>query len=199
MLAEFEARLRVADETRKRTKIRTIAIAAVAVVHVLFVLLLIASQWIHVPVKRIVVQPMTWLTLQDRPNAVPDLPDKPRKPEQSGYFNPKLVPKFVRPKDDKEESNAIDFGYALGRSLACGASSYEWLNPKMRAECRHKPWQFVYDRNGNIVLDAVPSVPREDKPRPSDIQAHERNTAPTCPQNVDPNAPCLSAIIGGRP
>lgn len=198
MLADFQARLRVEEMARKRAIRRTLAGAAVAAVHVAFIVLLIASEWIPVPMEKVVIQPLTWLTLQQQAAARQDKPIKPRKSEQGGYINPEIVPKFVPPKQE-EENNAIDLGYALGRSLACGANSYEWLNSKMRSECKHRPWQFVYDRTGNIVLDAAPRVPQqEEKPRPSDIQAHERNTAPLCPQNVDPNAPCLAAIIGGH-
>lgn len=197
MLAEFHARLRVEEETRKKAVRRAGAVAAVAVFHVLFVILLIASEWMLIPTEMPPkIEPMTWVTMPLLGNVPKATPVKTQKTEQNTVVNPYVVPKFIRP--PQEENNAItDFGLALGRSLACGANSYEWLNSKMRMECRHKPWQFVYDRYGNIVLDARPRVPREEKPRPSDIQAHERNTAPRCPQNVDPNAPCLADIIGG--
>ena len=197
MLAELQARTRAEEEVRKRAARRAAAIGAVATIHVLFAVLLISSQWLPVPIKRIQIQPLTWLNLLQVARAPSVAPAKPKKSDDVGAVNPDILPKFIRPKE--EENNAIDLGLALGRSLACGASSYEWLNSKMRNECKHRPWQFVYDRYGDVVLDAVPRIPREDKPRPSDIQAHERNTAPTCPQNVDPNAPCLSAITGMRP
>lgn len=198
MLAELEARLLVERETRQKVARRVAASAAVAVLHVLFVLLLIAAQWMPIPIERNQkIEPLTWLVLPQLARTPKVIPVKPRKTEETGTVNPYVVPRILRPKE--EENNAItDLGLALGRSLACGANSYEYLNSKMRNECKHKPWQFVYDRYGNIVLDAVPRIPQEDKPRPSDIQAHERNTAPRCPQNVDPNAPCLADIIGGR-
>lgn len=198
MLAELHARLRVEEEQRKKTMRLVAAGVAVAVLHALFVVLLIAAQWIPVEVTNIrKVEPLQWIVLPQIGQVPKVTPVKPRKPEDTGVVNPTIVPKFLRPHE--EENNAItDFGLAIGRSLACGANMYEYLNSKMRSECLHKPWQFVYDRYGNIVLDATPRVPREEKPRPSDIQAHERNTAPRCPQNVDPNAPCLADIIGGR-
>lgn len=198
MLAEFQARMVVEEEVRRRALRRGGVIAAVAAIHVLFVALLIFSQWMPIPIQRVKIEPMTWINLLPQAKEAAKMPPaKAKKPEDVGTINPLIVPDFKRPKE--EENNAIDLGLALGRSLACGASSYEWLNSKMRSECKSKPWQFVYDRYGNIVLDAMPRVPKEDKPRPSDIQAHERNTAPVCPTNVDPNAPCLSSIIGGRP
>lgn len=198
MLAELQARLRVEDEKRKKATRRVLAGAAVAVLHVLFVFLLIAAQWIPIPIDKIrKIEPLTWIVLPQLARAPKVIPEKPRKTDEIGASNPFIVPRILRPKE--EENNAItDLGLALGRSLACGANSYEYLNSKMRSECKHRPWQFVYDRYGNIVLDAVPRIPQEEKPRPSDIQAHERNTAPRCPQNIDPNAPCLADIIGGR-
>jgi hypothetical protein len=196
MLAELRARLRVEEEARKKALRRLAAGAAVVVFHALFILLLIESEWLPADIEKIQkIEPLTWINLL-RPAAAPKvIPAKPRKPEEHGSVNPYVVPQIIRPPE--EENNAIDLGLALGRSLACGASSYEYLNSKMRAECKHKPWQFVYDRYGNVVLDAIPRIPQEEKPRPSDIQAHERNTAPRCPHNVDPNAPCLADIIGG--
>ncbi len=198
MLAELEARLQVEQERRKKVVRRITASAAVVVLHVLFVVLLIAAQWVPIPIDRTKkIEPLTWIVLPQLARSPKVIPVKPRKTEETGALNPFVVPRILRPKE--EENNAItDLGLALGRSLACGANSYEYLNSKMRNECKHRPWQFVYDRYGNIVLDATPRIPQEEKPRPSDIQAHERNTAPRCPQNVDPNAPCLADIIGGR-
>lgn len=198
MLAEFQARTGGQEEVHRRALRRSAVVAAVAAIHVLFAIVLIFSEWAPIPIQRVKIEPMTWINLLPQANQAAKIPPaKAKKPEDVGTINPYIVPDFRRPK--VEEDNSIDLGLALGRSLACGASSYEWLNPKMRSECKSKPWQFVFDRYGNIVLDAMPRVPKEDKLRPSDIQAHERNTAPVCPTNVDPNAPCLSSIIGGRP
>jgi hypothetical protein len=198
LLADLQARLRQADEVRKRNLRRIYAGIAVAVLHVIFVVLLIVSEWIPIPIEKIKeVAPLQWVTLQAPVRASVEK-IRPKSPNP-GAIDPSLIPKILLPKP-QEENNAIsDFGLALGRSLACGANSYEWLNPKMRAECRRQPWQFVYDRYGNIVLYAHPRVVQDTETlRPSDVQARERNTAPVCPTNIDPNAPCLSAIIGGR-
>lgn len=188
------------EAARRRSLRRLYAAVAVAVLHVLFVFWLIAAEWVPVlqPVKKI--EPLQWITLQAPVRADIQSKIKPRTPNV-GTVPPDLVIKIPRPKVEEENNAITDWGWALGRSLACGANSYEWLNSKMRAECRHKPWDWVYDRYGNLVLDARPRVPQaEETIRPSDVQARERNTAPTCPGNVDPNAPCLSSVIhgGGR-
>jgi hypothetical protein len=198
LLAELRDRLLKQEEARKRAARRAYYGVAVAVVHILFIYLLIESQWLPFALpKPAHIQPLTWVILSQPAKAPRILPAKPKdKGENSAtVFVP---PKTFKPQE--EENNAItDFGLALGRSLACTANSYEWLNTKRRANCLRRPWQFVYDPYGNIVLDARELPPPEpEKVRPSDAMAHERNTAPTCPQNVDPNAPCLGAIVGGR-
>jgi hypothetical protein len=178
LLADLQARLRLAEEARKRYQRRVYAGIAVAILHVLIVLLLISSQWLPIPIEKVKeVAPLQWVTLQ-APVRANQEKIKP-KTSNPGTVDPSLIPKILKPKVEEENNAITDFGLALGRSLACGANSYEWLNNKMRAECRHQPWQFVYDRYGNV-------------------QARERNTAPVCPTNIDPNAPCLSAIIGGH-
>jgi hypothetical protein len=196
LLADLQARLRQAEAARKRNLRRIYAGIAVAIVHVLIILLLVTSEWVPIKIEKVKqVTALQWVTLQ-APVRASEEKVRP-KSQEAGSFDPSRIPKILKPKAD-EESNAIsDFGLALGRSLACGANSYEWLNSKRRGECLHKPWQFVYDRYGNIVLDAQPRVAQDRETlRPSDVQARERNTAPVCPTNVDPNAPCLSAIFG---
>lgn len=107
------------------------------------------------------------------------------------------------PKVDVERPNAItiDPGLALGAAIACGAGSYEYLTANGRWRCQHRPWGFVYDRYGYIILDTQENARarQADKARPSDVMAHERNTTPRNPAPyIDPNAPCLECIIRGN-
>jgi len=197
MLAALRARLRLQEEARRRAARRIFAGVAVAVLHVAFVILLIASEWIPLPLsKRIEIEPLTWIILTQPAPAPKVVPVKPKKGEQNGAITTIVPPRL--PKPQEEENNAIDLGLAIGRALACGANSYEYLNDRQRAACLRRPWHFVYDPYGNIVLDARERPPEEEQLRPSDIQAHERNTAPTCPKYIDPNAPCIPAITGGN-
>jgi len=198
VLADIQVRLRTIGDARKRNRRRIYAGAGVAVVHALFILLLLLSEWAPFPIPKIKkIEPLQWVMLPQMARSAQPVPMK--QPQQkTGTINPDKILLIPKPKVEEENNAITDLGWALGRSLACGANSYEWLNSKMRAECQHKPWNFTYDRYGNIVLDAGPQVPRDTETlRPSDVQAHERNTAPNCPRNIDPNAPCLSAIIGG--
>lgn len=197
-MAELQARLGAGEAAAKRARRRSVAVVGVVALHVLFVWVLLLAQVFPIETfKRQPLERLTWLDLSQPAQAPRVVPTPREKKDEQTAVNPYLVPKIIRPKE--EENNAItDLGYALGRSLACGANSFEYLNSKMRAECKHKPWQFVYDRYGNIILDPQGRTPqeREETLRPSDVQAHERNTAPRCPKNVDPNAPCLADIFG---
>jgi len=197
LLAELGARLRLEEMARKRAMRRFLAAAGVVVFHILFLILLVTSEWFPVEVKeQIERRPLLWILLPQASKTPKVIPVKPLKSTQGQAASTFVKPDLVRP---QEENNAIDLGLALGRSLACGANSYEYLTLKQRLNCHYQPWQFVYDRYGNVVLYANQRPPEEtEKLRPSDIQAHERNTAPSCPKNADPNAPCIGDIINGH-
>ncbi|MDR3525888.1 MAG: hypothetical protein P4L57_01325 [Rhizomicrobium sp.] len=201
LMAELQARFRADEAGLRRTRSRGLAVGVAIVVHVIFIWILILAEFIPMDfISRPKIEKMTWIVLNQPAQAPRIIPTKQTKAESDAAVNPILVPKLIKPKVEEENNAITDLGLALGRSLACGANSFEYLNSKMRLECRHKPWQFVYDRYGNIILDPQgrSAEAREETLRPSDVQAHERNTAPRCPQNVDPNAPCIADIIGGR-
>lgn len=200
-MAELQARFRADEAGQRRGRSRGVALGVTVVVHVLFIWVLILAEFMPFAlVGRPKIEKMTWIVLNQPAQAPRVIPTKQTKADSDAAVNPILVPKILKPKVEEENNAITDLGLALGRSLACGANSFEYLNSKMRSECRHKPWQFVYDRYGNIILDPQGrgAEVREETLRPSDVQAHERNTAPRCPQNVDPNAPCIADIIGGR-
>lgn len=198
LMAGFQARYAVSEAVAKQARRRGWAAGAVAGLHVIFVWLLIMAQLVPLDlIPKPKLERMTWINLAQPAQAPRVIQTPQRKEESPTAVNPLLVPKILRPKE--EENNAItDLGLAIGRSLACGANSFEYLNAKMRMECRHRPWQFVYDRYGNMVLDPQGHTQqeREETLRPSDVQARERNSAPRCPKNVDPNAPCFADIFG---
>ena len=190
----YVARLRTDKETSKRAMRRGIAAVAVAILHVLFFFLLIWAEWIPgLHFTRQQEPPLLWLLLA-RPAGVQS-PVQPRQGKDEEHKPPvTFVPPPVTP---PEQSTAINPAYALGEALACGASSYEYLTPEGRTRCKHAPWAYKYDKQGVIVLDATPRIVQE-KPRISDIQAHERNTMPVCPKYIDSNAPCLYEVIHGK-
>lgn len=199
-LAEFLVRLRTDAEERSRTRRRASAAAAVAVLHVLFVLVLLYSEWLPVfHTKRPSEAPLLWLLLPRTPGAE-KLEVKHAATRESTREAPTFytAPIFLPP----PQPNAItDPALALGQALACGANSYEYLTSLGRARCKRQPWTFTYDQYGDIVLNTRfqrPAPPP--KPTTADIMARQRLEGPQCPANVDPNAPCLDKIIhGGGP
>ena len=197
LLADLKEQLGLYGVTGERALRRAAYVTGVVIVHILFVYLLVISRWVPEAFDLAARQaPMTWVSLMQKTETPKPAPPTPK--EESPNTVPTMIPPtFTPPK--VEENNAIDWGLAIGRSLACGANSYEYLSPRGRMACLHRPWNFVYDRYGNIVLQASARPAQEEKPRNSDIQARERYTTPRCPKNIDPNAPCLSDIIGSQP
>lgn len=184
-------RLREDEEASRRALRRTVAAFAVVVLHILFVFMLIWAEWVPgLHVRTFKETPLLWLLLPRSPGL--EKPVQPHESKEAAHTEHMTV---VVPITPPEPSTAINPAYVLGQALACGAASYEHLSPEGRAKCRAAPWQFKYDRYGVIVLNSAPRPVQPEKPRQSDVQAHERNTAPECPKYIDPNAPCLSAIM----
>lgn len=193
-LAELQSRLHKDDEARQKAARRGAAAMAVALLHVLFLVVLLRSIWVPAPVKLHEQRPLTWVLLTQPAKAPRVVPINPKKKTENGAVSTFVQPRFIRP---PEENNAIDLGLALGRSLACGANSFEYLTSRQREACLHQPWHFVYDRYGNIVLDAQPRVVEEEKPRPSDLQARQRNTADPCAIAKMSHTECIDRVIYG--
>jgi hypothetical protein len=193
-LAASLMRLRTDEDARLRAVRRCVAAAAVAVLHAALIFVLLQADWIPgLLTKPPTEAPLLWLLL-------PKAPGTPKVEQQRSlkgtpreapviYSLPITLP--------PPRSDAIDPGLLLGQALACGANSFEYLTPQGRANCRRPPWNYTYARDGTIILNTQYKRP-EPKPTPADVLAHERYTAPSCPENVDPNAPCISGIIGGR-
>jgi hypothetical protein len=185
-----------ADEDARRRAVRRCAVAAVvAALHAALIFFLIQADWIpglrpRLPIKA----PLLWLLL-------PKAPGTPKVEQQRSLKEtPRVAPVIYSlpiTLPPPPRSDAIDPALALGQALACGANSYEYLTPQGRANCRRPPWTYTYAKDGTIVLNTQYQRP-EPKPTPADVLAHERYTAPSCPEYVDPNAPCISGIIGGH-
>ena len=172
---------------------RGVAAVAVAVLHAAFILFLIQADWIaDLRTRPPAEPPLLWLFLPKSPGvpkAAPQRSQKEAPHERPAFFS---LPITLPP-----SPNAIDPGLLLGQALACGANSFEYLTPVGRLNCRRPPWNFTYTNDGTIILNTQYRRP-EPKPTPAEVLAHERYTAPSCPESVDPNAPCISGIIGGR-
>lgn len=195
-LAAGFTRLKAYEDARKRAWRRGAAVVAVIVLHVAFFYMLILSEWLPgLHAIRAEEAPILWLLLPQAPGTPHISPERSQKEQSTDIYRFYTMPITPPP----PLPNAISPALALGQALACGANSFEYLTPQGRAKCRLVPWHYKFDKDGTIILDAEPRHVAQEKPRPSDVLAHERNTAPDCPKYVDPNAPCLSAITGMKP
>ena len=192
-LAASLMRLRTDEEARRLALRRGAAAAAVGVLHVAFIFMLIQTELISsLHIRPHAEPPLLWLLLPRAPGAPKVMQQRSQK--EAPYERPAF---YSLPITLPPSPNAIDPGLLLGQALACGANSFEYLTPEGRARCRRPPWNFTYARDGTIILDTQYRRP-EPKPTPAEVLAHERYTAPSCPESVDPNAPCISGIIGGH-
>jgi hypothetical protein len=197
-LADILERQRKRDAAAKRTWRHHSVAVGVTIVHVLIVALLIQTRIVtfsrEKPVKD---QPLLWLLLPRASQAPQDV-NQQREADlvRQAYKAVQLLPQIEQPV--RPGAITVDPGLALGQALACGAGSYEYLTPEGRRRCNDTPWHFRYDRYGYIILDARGQPAVAEKPRPSDVMAHERNTQSVCPKNIDPNAPCLGRVVHGN-
>ncbi|MEI9991595.1 MAG: hypothetical protein WDM86_16315 [Rhizomicrobium sp.] len=183
--------LAAAPDDKQRTLRRWLAGAAVLLVHVLA--LVIVAYSVHTPIvqriRETIPEAILWV-----PKLEPFHPPKKVAPPEPVEALPFVTAPITLPPEPKRAlppppSEGLE---GVGRSLACGASSYENLSAAQRETCRRRPWAFVKRPDGTIVLD----VPKpEAPPTAADIARHEQQTQPTCPPLV--NVPCLGAIIHG--
>jgi hypothetical protein len=189
------AHLHAEEAERQRNLRRAIASAAVVVLHVLLIILLIVSNRVAV-VQRVreTVPEAIWILFPQPPKPK----TKVEQPQPAEQETPQLtapitnVPPTHTQPEAQPQSGDLE---GVGRSLACGASSYEKLPPNMREQCRRHPWAFIKKPDGTIVLDApkpdaIPSFSG------ADINRHQSQTAPPCPPLI--NVPCLSNVLPDR-
>ena len=88
---------------------------------------------------------------------------------------------------------------SVGNYLACGASSFEYLNQSQQGRCTHIPWTAVQLPNGALVLNALPRLVIQDtnaRPTGSEALRQQMQTNPGCPVML--NTPCLSDMFTGN-
>ena len=181
-------------DDKQRNLRRTLAGAAVAAVH-LFALLLILFSLNQVPVIRhvreTIPEAIMWIPMP-RP-AHPPRHQQEQPPDTFPFVSaPITLPPEPRRDLHPPPASGLE---GVGRSLACGASSFEYLSPMQRENCLRHPWAYIKRPDGTIVLE----VPKPVEPPPSaiDILRHEQATAPPCPLLA--NVPCLGKALHGDP
>ena len=186
-----------AEAERQRNIRRTIVGVAVFLLHVIAIAVFVYSSRIPIVqrVRETIPEAITWIQF---PHPAPPkkieapLPEEPLPQLTAPITLPPILSRPPAPLARPEEGGLL----GVGRSLACGASSYEYLSPMQRERCLRHPWAFVRRPDGTIVLEAPPK-PVEPPPSAADIIRHEQETAPPCP--VLQNVPCLGKVLHGDP
>ena len=198
---EIRLRLRLSDEERRRRRIRDVlAWVAVALLHLVFLSLLVIS--LHQNLERVgrrgAVEAILDLSLLNRSNAQredeikafqatePDLSAKPL----TVIPTPPVIPQSTPSPGDVMKS--------VGQALACGASNFEYLNKAQQAHCPRVPWQGLQLPNGTIVL-AAPPKPLVQQPlhlTGAEDLGHQMQTNSGCPIML--NTPCLQDMFTGN-
>ena len=191
ILAEREQ----ADISESERNIRRAVIAlAVLVLHVLMLAVFIYSSRIPLlqRARSTIPEAIMWLMLPPKPpNATLVKPVLPEEPLPEVVEPITLPPIPARPLPEAPNEGLA----GIGRSLACGASSYENLSAAEREQCRRHPWHFVKRADGTIVLEVAQPVPPP--PAAIDVLRHEQQTASPCP--ILSNVPCLGKVLHGDP
>ncbi len=174
---------------------RTIVGIAVLALHILAIAVFIYSSRIPFVqrVRSTIPEAIMWLVLPTNPpNPILVKPELPEEPLPHVIAPITLPPIPARPLPAAPSSEGM---LGVGRSLACGASSYENLSAAQRSTCRHQPWRFVKRADGTIVLDVA--KPAEPPPSAIDVLRREQQTASPCP--LLSNVPCLGKVLHGDP
>jgi hypothetical protein len=184
-------------EDRQRTIRRTIAWAAVVLVHILAVILLVFSNSapIVMHIKVVMPEAIMWIPMPSRTAQPIKRQEKPQPDQPTVVIPESTAPITLPPVKHKELAPPPSEGMeGVGRSIACGASSYENLSPLQRQQCLRHPWGFIKKADGTIVM-AKPADAPPPPPTTMDLMRHEQETAPPCP--VLQNTPCLGGVIHG--
>jgi hypothetical protein len=186
---------------RQRNIRRGIAAAAVLLIHIFAIGVFIYSNKVPIVARIKATVPEAIFVLMPKPASPkpPVIETHPQEPEEP--LPVITAPITLPPTQSQLPSRPLppppNGGLAgIGRSLACGASSYENLTALQREQCLRHPWHFIKRPDGTIVLEPPPK-PAEPQPSIADIMRHEQQTAPPCP--ILNNVPCLGKVMHGDP
>ena len=194
------------EEERRRLLIRDgISWTLVGLIHLLmFYALVISLKQNQERVgRRGAVETMLDLSLLHRNNAPaldvikPDIQDNDR--DISAKPLTVIPPEPVIPQILPSQPSPGDILGAVGNYLACGASSFEYLNRAQQAHCTRVPWQALELPNGTLVLNSLPKLLIQQTSAPpsgSEALTQQMRTNSGCSFLV--NTPCLSDMFTGN-
>ena len=192
------------DEERRRILIRdAVSWALVAVIHlIMFFSLVISLEQARSRLgTRGAVETMLDLTLLHRNNAPLVNLSRPDTQKEDRDISAKpltVIPPVPVPLLAPSQPEPGDVLGNVGRYLACGANSFEYLNPAQQARCTRQPWQAVLLPNGSLVLNALPHLVIQDtgEDHSGAAELTRRSRQAGCPVML--NTPCLDDVISGN-
>jgi hypothetical protein len=191
------ARLRANEAERERMMKRLGAGIAVALVHVLILMLLLTASHFGAftsggPKEVILLLP----PLQPNAKSVGPAVPLPKAGTQSiPNYNSITIP--APPPSAAQKPG--DVMQAIGKELACGAGPYEHLTQKERDDCKRHPWNWKRNEKGVIVLDVPSKAPPPDEPIAGiDEVTKTINTSDPCLAAGNTHSECIHKNIFGR-
>jgi hypothetical protein len=190
-------RLRASEAERERMFKRIGAGIAVALVHVLILLMLLTASHFGAftsagPKEVILLLP----PLNPSSRTVgPPVPLPPSSMESIPRYNTITIP--APPPSTTQKPG--DIMQAIGKELACGAGPYEHLTQAEREDCKRHPWHWKKNDKGIIVLDVPSKAPPPDEPITGiDDLAKTMNTSDPCLVAGNTHSECIHKNIFGR-
>ena len=192
-----DMRLRVGEAQRERVLKRSGAGIAVALVHILILLALLTANQISSFIKQPQKETILILPpLQHPDKSRPALPyvilpaDRPVNIPPTIYMIPPVP-------SQSTSKNPADVMKEIGKALACGAGSYEYLAQAERETCKRQPWHYKKNNKGIIILDPTPPPPPE-QITGIDAQTHTQSTTDPCVAAGNTHSECIQKTIFGR-
>jgi len=192
----------------QKTYNRTLSWALVVVVHLLFLAVLTIAQnparegRRHAALETILFLPA--VTGNNAPKINIIRPESPSEAPPEIVTAPITLPNPPPVESRPETARPGDVLRAVGEALACGAGSFENLNPGERAHCRREPWSGRRAPGGALVLDPGPRLqlaPPEGTLRLGGSEALRRDLRQggpsACP--ILQNTPCLADFLHREP
>ncbi len=189
--------LHVEEAQRERFLKRSGAGIAVVLVHIVILLALLTANHFGSYVRQAPKETILILPPLKHPDKTrPSLPNVVL-PEERPINIPPTIAITPPPPTSSTSKNPADVMKEIGKALACGAGSYEYLSQSEREACKRQPWHYKKNNKGVIVLDPTPP-PAPEQITGVDATTHTQNTTDPCVAAGNTHSECIHKTIFGR-
>jgi len=168
---------------------------AVALVHVLFLMLLFAAGRVTEITRNAPKEVLLLLPPLQPKTSRPALPPATLPVERPVNIPPTIA--ITPPPPPAAAPKPGDVMQAIGKELACGAGPYEHLTQAEREACKRQPWHSRKNAKGAIVLD-VPGAPPDNPISGIDSATTTIKTSDPCLAAGNTHSECIHKDIFGR-